>query len=91
VNKCRTCTHWQKEPEGKHWGAQRIIEPEDIDTGEYMEMPFEVRYCKCPRILFCERPVESCGASVADGSGYNANLLTGPEFGCLLHETGGAE
>ena len=47
-----------------------------------MVLPFEVRYCKSPLLGFYERPVESHGACVVDGSEFRAELITGPEFGC---------
>lgn len=61
----------------KHWTP---------DTYEPMVMPFEVRECKHPKLLFCERPVENPGFAVADGSTYFAGLFTAADFGCVMHE-----
>ena len=63
-----------------------ICEPCDPDTYEPMKMPFAVKMCGCPKLLFHERPVESDGACVADGSTYMANLLTAEDFGCVNHK-----
>lgn len=49
-------------------------------------MPFAVRRCMHPKLLFCERPVEDDGFCVADGSIYRAALYTAERFGCVLHE-----
>ncbi len=83
MERCKTCKHWFKEMDGR--GSQ-ITDPVDPDTYEPMEMPFEVRRCANERILFYERPLESVGAAVVDGSEYIAALLTAEDFGCVLHE-----
>lgn len=61
-----------------------LIYPTDPDTFGPMKMLFEVKYCKSPKITFYERPVESDGATVVDGSQYHAAIITGPDFGCVL-------
>lgn len=63
-----------------------IIRPEDPDTYEPMVLPFEVRTCGHPKLLFCERPLERDGFAVADGSEYMAVLYTAEGFGCVRHE-----
>lgn len=86
---CKTCKHWQL---GKEPDSDRIISPEDPDTFEPMkDLPFEVRKCENPRVLFCERPVERQGAAVMDGSNYFACLYGAEDFGCVLHERKAAE
>jgi hypothetical protein len=80
--KCKTCKHWLKD-DGHH---SDIMDPYDPDTFEPMKLPFEVRMCKQPKLLFCERPVENPGFAVADGSTYFAGLYTTEDFGCVLHE-----
>lgn len=80
---CKTCIHW-KEP--KHDGYS-ICHPYDFDTGEHMQLPFKVRQCTHPKLAFCERPVESDGFAVADGSTYMADFYTAEEFGCVKHES----
>ena len=82
---CRSCKWWT-EPEDQLGEEHSVLHPFDPDTLEPMVFPFEVRICKCPRILFGEHPVESCGACVIDGSGYMAKLLTAENFSCSLHE-----
>ena len=85
---CDTCEFWEFDPDGMNYRAAWLIYPEDPDTGEPMELPFEVRRCECPRLLFCERPVEDDGACVVDGSQYFAGLITAPKFGCVFHKEG---
>lgn len=80
---CKSCKWWVK-VDG--WLNDDICCPVDPDTFMPMEMPWEVRYCTCPRIRFYERPIEPNEAAVVDGSGFKANLLTASEFGCVLHE-----
>jgi hypothetical protein len=84
--RCATCTHWTKTDD--KWNE--ITAPFDPDTYEPMSMPFEVRECKHPKLLFCERPVESDGFAVADGSLYFAALYTAEDFGCVRHEMSAA-
>ncbi len=79
---CYTCKHWKIEDDESHW---RLF-PEDPDTFEKMKMPFEVRYCRHPRLMQFERPIEPDQASCMDGSEFRADLATGPEFGCVHHE-----
>lgn len=90
---CKTCRHWKQA--GNTWddGSEHldnwneITMPVDPDTYQPMEMPFEVRQCRNPKLLFCERPLESDGYAVADGSQYMARLYTAEDFGCALHES----
>lgn len=100
MNRCKTCKWWgvkweplvgdrellsssMIDPESCH---RDIIDPLDPDTYGSMDMPFKVKMCGCPKLFFHERPVESTGACVADGSTYMANLLTAEDFGCVNHE-----
>ena len=78
---CESCVHWRVDHQ-----PDSIEEPYDPDTYEPMAMPFEVRRCRHPKLLFCERPLERDGFSVADGSEYFAAFYTGPDFGCVRHE-----
>lgn len=82
MDKCRTCKHWRMPDQ--EW--ERIIAPIDPDTYERMKLPDEVRECRHPMLLFCERPLEPNGFAVADGSEYMAALYTAHEFGCVRHE-----
>lgn len=83
MNTCKTCKHWKTEGAGH----SDILRPIDPDTYEPMAMPFEVRSCEHPALLFCERPLEKDGFAIADGSGYMAGLYTAEDFGCVRHET----
>ena len=81
--KCKSCKWWYND--SKIYICADIIAPLDPDTFEPMILPFEVNCCNCPKITFFERPVESDGATVVDGSQYRANLITAPDFGCVHH------
>ena len=90
-NLCKTCKHWQLGEENRY---DSLIFPYDPDT--YEQEPDEqanaakwghrVRRCKHPRLLFYQRP-DKDAAAVCDGSKYHAELITGEEFGCVLHES----
>lgn len=79
---CKTCKHWTFE----NAGYDGIANPIDPDTYEPMKMPFEVRRCGHPELMFCERPLDPIGFAVADGSTYMADLYTAEDFGCIRHE-----
>lgn len=83
MKRCISCRHWIATDPEEDW----ILHPVDTDTWKRMELPFEVRECQHPAQTFCERPVERNGFGVADGSEYKARLFTGPDFGCVRHET----
>ncbi len=78
---CKTCKHWVMPND-----MERICAPEDPDTYEPMEMPFQVRQCTHPVLVFSERPLEPNGFALCDGSGYWAGLYTAEGFGCVNHE-----
>lgn len=82
VERCKTCRWWVRSDRG----YRSIENPVDPDTFQPMKMPFEVRTCTSQKILFCERPIESNGAALEDGSGYRATLYTAENFGCINHE-----
>lgn len=86
MEKCKNCKHWTPPAADDSWRETEICKPSDPETFEPMVMPFEVRICKSPKMLFCERPVESNGTAVADGSDYFASLMTGEDFGCINFE-----
>jgi len=77
---CKECKWWYNTDYDKE---SEIVSPRDPDTYKFMVLPFEVRFCHCPKITFFERPVESDGATVIDGSQYQACLITAPDFGCV--------
>lgn len=84
---CKTCKWWiENEPGGalEWWILKQLRTPLDPDTFERMEnLPFDVKRCSSPRLTFYERPVESTGACLVDGSEYMAELITAEEFGCV--------
>jgi hypothetical protein len=76
---CKDCIYWiDDKPD-----YDRIMHPEDMDTGEYMKMPFEIKKCKCSNITLFERNPNDNGVSLCDGSDYRAVMYTGPNFGCV--------
>jgi len=88
--RCSSCVYWQRD-ENRY---NRAIDPEENPaTGDEwaseeerkMWFPFEVRYCKHPKLLFYQRPAKD-GAAVFDGSDYMAYLATGGDFGCVNGE-----
>jgi hypothetical protein len=87
---CSTCRWWVLD---KNDSYNSLISPEDPVTYEQEKTEeaiatkwgHVVRRCRCPKITFYQRP-ERDGATVCDGSEYMAQLLTGPDFGCIHHE-----
>ncbi len=79
---CKNCMHWLDNEDD----CVVNTKPIDPDTYEPMVMPFEVRYCRHPKMTFCELPVEIDGFGVADGSEYRACLITSENFGCVRYE-----
>lgn len=88
--RCENCKWWQLDEDSRY---SRVIFPCDPATYEQEEdeeknaakWGHKVRQCKHPRLLFYQRP-DRDAAAVCDGSEYRAELLTGPDFGCRLHE-----
>jgi hypothetical protein len=85
---CKTCKWWKYEEEElfKENHCDDILHPIDPDTDEEMVMPFEVRRCFSPKIVYFERSPDPMGISVKDGSDYFAGLCTGEAFGCINWE-----
>lgn len=81
---CKTCKWWREEEKTTIFND--ILHPRAPDTYEVMEMPFIVKVCISPKLLFYERPVESTDTCVVDGSEYIAHLITAEDFGCVNHE-----
>lgn len=69
----------------------KLVYPLDEDHLERKEMPFEVRQCYSPMLLKLERPITEYHATVADGSGFFARLVTGGNFGCNGYEIEGMQ
>jgi len=87
--RCATCKHWQ-EPEEKWDSILYPYHPVTLDRVETEDeaaklFGHRVRYCKHPKVEFYQRP-QIDGACVVDGSEYRAELITGEQFGCVLHE-----
>jgi hypothetical protein len=76
---CKECKYWVDDKTD----YDKIMHPEDYDTGEEMKMPFEVRKCKHPNITLFERNPDPKGVSLCDGSDYRAVMYAGPEYGCV--------
>lgn len=90
MNQCKTCKWWEKHDDNE---IDQFCNPEDPVTYEWHRTEEEtlkrfgyiVRKCQNPKIFFYERP-EINAASVIDGSGYLAKLITAEQFGCSLWE-----
>ena len=83
--KCKDCKFWY-DSRGEWCFGHMIINPIDPDTDDPMEMPFEVRECKSPKITLFERNPDPSGVSLTDASEYFARMCTGPDFGCVNFE-----
>ena len=74
-------------------GSSEVAAPRHPITYELVEDPnvqrklfgYATSYCNSPQLQFFIRP-EKNQACVVDGSEYQANLITGEDFGCTLHE-----
>lgn len=80
MGNCKSCKYWKVKDEDM--SCKDIIKPSDPDSFKPMKMPWEVRFCTSPDLLFFERPVAPNQACVIDGSEYMAKLITGPDYGC---------
>ncbi len=98
MDSCETCKHWKP---AEAWDAtagglrrcgavleQWVVQdeiPKAIREGKYGceedGDPAAVAYMAAAEVVFSKRK-----AVVADGSQYHAELLTRPDFGCVLHE-----
>jgi hypothetical protein len=83
IGHCKTCKNWCITSNSSRDG---IAQPEDPDTCEEAQMPFEVRECCSDNITLFERNPNSNGISLKDGSDYHAVMYTGEDFGCVLYE-----
>lgn len=95
MNTCSTCRHWQFDSTRYN----TIVMPykpndswEQCETEEeaVAQRGYRVRYCKAPGVVFYQQPAVN-GAALCDGSEYKAYLITGEQFGCVLHESGQPE
>lgn len=83
---CKTCKHWKSVA---HPGTRRGVKDEAAAGPRRLAEEFYghvVRYCWNPKVLINQRPFVDT-ASVHNASYYSASLVTGPDFGCTLHET----
>lgn len=95
MSNCKTCKWWLLGEEPDRYDS--VIFPADPVTHEQefdeeknaAKWGHRVRRCHHPRVLFYQRP-DRDAAAVCDGSEYAASLLTGEDFGCVLHEIEGA-
>jgi hypothetical protein len=89
---CKTCKHWLVADNDNSYGRS-IISPYDpvtyvqekTEEAIALKWGYNVRYCRHPKLEFHQRP-EQNALSVIDGSQYYGALLTGEDFGCILHE-----
>ena len=92
ANRCNTCKYWVKTKDNNSYRGDDIISPRDPESYEQEEgeeaiaakWGHTVRFCGHPKLEFSQRP-ESNAMAVIDGSEYWAALLTGEDFGCILH------
>lgn len=90
MNQCVTCRYWKL---SKEYPEVDFIYPYHPTTYDRADNITEVKstwghlvgVCTSPHVLFYERPTKN-GATVMDGSQYMARLVTGEDFGCVLHE-----
>lgn len=90
--RCRTCRWWQTADARE--GDQNIKNLEDVndllglqdDPGVDVVHTVPLRLCCSPYLRRFEQPDANNGATLLDGEGYAAALLTGPDFGCVNHE-----
>ena len=90
MNNCKNCQYWQTDETRYNDAIDPDYNPATLSDWASNEekqqfFPYEVRYCKHPKVLFYQRP-ESNGAAVFDGSEYSAYLTTGPDYGCVNFE-----
>lgn len=89
---CATCVHWRlRESDYDNYllfppNPANDDLPERDEAANARVWGHRVRRCRSPGVTFYERP-SAIHASVMDGSQHRASLLTGEDFGCLLHVT----
>lgn len=83
MNNCSTCKWWIND-ENNYNEYDYIKYDINPVTGEKIGL-HKVKECQNPKLVFYETPSKD-GACVVDGSQYKAELLTGPNFGCVNHE-----
>ena len=52
---------------------------------DYVPPDYQIRRCKNPKMEHNECPLKNT-ASPHDYDGYEADFITGEDFGCVLHE-----
>lgn len=82
MKRCKTCKHWDPVKEGEHGAipgsggckaARQIWEVTERKPPDYDDLTLLPEHAG----LLC---------FVADGSEYVAELITMPDFGCVMHE-----
>lgn len=84
MNQCKTCKWWVLEEDNY---AVDLCQPTKWPQGTPLQVEFDVRECKHPHLLFCERPLETNGFAVVDGSQFFAGFVTAENFGCVRHSS----
>lgn len=94
MNTCKTCQHWVTPKDNENpYRYKDLISPYDPVTHEQerteeeiaSKWGYNVRFCEHPKLKSCQRPDQK-GFAVVDGSEYYVALVTGEDFGCILHE-----
>ncbi len=91
--RCKTC-RWWGDPEAiqKFVNVNRCVAPKVLFAGEGQPVNEDEPWGDQVLLGLDDNPetpqhaIAPDEASVMDGSGYFAALLTGPEFGCVNHE-----
>jgi len=94
---CKTCKYWKAWDhrlvyvDPRDWSAKDMCEPLNCETLEFISQGFKVKVCAHP-----QRSIDSLlkgpkcfGLSICKEYGHEtAYLVTGEDFGCVLHENG---
>lgn len=90
---CQTCRWWRLvQGDDESYRIRNLVVGNHPTTHEVFSESqavqlhgYRVRQCLAPKLLFYQRPSRN-GLAMLDGSGYFAALVTGEDFGCVLHE-----
>lgn len=90
---CKTCKWWRESDKDDYANYDTILFPYRPDTmvqtkneAEQIEVYGHlIRYCENPKMFFSNHRAIDFAAPIYDG-GETASLITGEEFGCVLHE-----
>ena len=83
MNKCKTCEHWDRYPNGASFvlpgtgqciAARQLFDVSELDDTSPDDA---LRLLPAHAGILC---------AVEDGSQYMARLITMPDFGCVMHQ-----